>query len=175
MEAAQALGTVLARRGIGLVYGGARVGLMGELANTVIEQGGHVTGVMPQALVEREIAHQGITDLRIVGSMHERKALMAELADGFIALPGGFGTLEEFFEIVTWGQLGLHCKPFGLLNCRQFFDQLIGFLDFAVREQFIKPQHRAMILVESEPDALLDRCVAYEPTAVGKWINRQET
>ncbi len=175
MEAARTLGTALARRKIGLVYGGAHVGLMGELANTVIEQGGHVTGVMPQALVDREIAHRAITDLRVVHSMHERKALMAELADGFIALPGGFGTLEEFFEIVTWGQLGLHRKPFGLLNCRRFFDQLIGFLDFAVSQQFIKPQHRAMILVESEPDALLDQCMAYEPPTVAKWINRQET
>lgn len=175
MQTARALGTTLARRGIGLVYGGAQLGLMGELASTVMEQGGHVTGVIPQALVDREIAHRDITDLRIVGSMHERKALMAELADGFIALPGGFGTLEEFFEIVTWAQLGLHHKPFGLLNCRRFFDQLIGFLDFAVSEQFINEQHRAMILVESEPDALLDRCIAYQPPTVAKWINRQET
>jgi uncharacterized protein (TIGR00730 family) len=175
MHAARALGAALVRRNIGLIYGGAHVGLMGELANTVIAQGGHVTGVMPQALVDREIVHQGITDLRVVGSMHERKALMADLADGFIALPGGFGTLEEFFEIVTWGQLGLHHKPVGLLNARQFFDQLIGFLDFAVSQQFIKPQHRAMILVESEADTLLDRCLTYTPPTVAKWIDPQAT
>ncbi|HEX6289525.1 MAG TPA: TIGR00730 family Rossman fold protein [Herpetosiphonaceae bacterium] len=175
MGAARALGLALARRKIGLVYGGAHVGLMGEIANAVIEHGGHVTGVMPRALIEREIAHQGLAELRVVDSMHQRKALMAELSDGFIALPGGFGTLEEFFEIVTWAQLGLHRKPCGLLNQSGFFDQLRAFLDFAVGEQFIRPQHRAMILVEADPDRLLDCFDAYQAPAVAKWIDRQET
>jgi uncharacterized protein (TIGR00730 family) len=130
---------------------------------------------MPQAMIEREIAHRGLSELHIVQSMHERKALMAELADGFIALPGGFGTLEEFFEIVTWGQLGIHQKPFGLLNQRGFFDQLIGFMDFAVSQQFIRPQHREMILVDSDPDRLLERLAAYQRPQVTKWISSHET
>lgn len=174
LAAARELGAALVRRNLGLVYGGAHVGLMGEIANSVMQHGGEAVGVMPQSLIEREIAHQGLSELHIVQSMHERKALMAELADGFIALPGGFGTLEELFEIVTWGQLGLHRKPFGLLNVNQFFDQLIGFLDFAVSQQFIRPQHRQMILVDAGADQLLERFAAYDAPSVPKWISREE-
>jgi hypothetical protein len=175
MAATRELGAALVRRNIGLVYGGAHIGLMGEVANSVLHHGGEVIGVMPQPMIDREIAHQGLTDLRVVHSMHERKALMAELADAFIALPGGFGTFEEFFEIATWAQLGLHSKPVGLLNTCQFFDQLIGFLDYAVTQEFLKPQHRAMILVEHDADPLLDRFMTYEAPAVHQWINKQET
>ncbi|MBV9791072.1 MAG: TIGR00730 family Rossman fold protein [Chloroflexi bacterium] len=175
LTAARELGAALVRHDLGLVYGGAHVGLMGEIANSVMQHGGEVIGVMPQSLIDREIAHRGLSELHVVQSMHERKAKMAELADGFIALPGGFGTLEELFEIVTWGQLGLHRKPFGLLNVNQFFDQLIGFLDFAVGQQFIRPQHREMILVDAEADRLLARFAAYEPPSVTKWIDRAES
>lgn len=175
LAAARELGAALVRHNLSLVYGGAHVGLMGEIANSVMQRGGEVIGVMPQSLIDREIAHRGLSELHVVQSMHERKALMAELADGFIALPGGFGTLEELFEIVTWGQLGLHHKPFGLLNVNQFFDQLIGFLDFAVGQQFIRPQHRQMILVDAEPDRLLERFAAYEPPNMAKWISREES
>lgn len=175
LAAARELGAALARHNLSLVYGGAHVGLMGEIANSVMQRGGEVIGVMPQSLIDREIAHQGLSELHVVQSMHERKALMAELADGFIALPGGFGTLEELFEIVTWGQLGLHRKPFGLLNVNQFFAQLIEFLDFAVDQQFIRPQHRQMILVDADPDQLLERFAAYDPPKVAKWISREES
>jgi uncharacterized protein (TIGR00730 family) len=175
LAAARELGAALVRHKLELVYGGAHLGLMGAIANSVIASGGTAIGVMPQAMIEREIAHRGLSELHIVQSMHERKALMAELADGFIALPGGFGTLEEFFEIVTWGQLGIHQKPFGLLNQRGFFDQLIGFMDFAVSQQFIRPQHREMILVDSDPDRLLERLAAYQRPQVTKWISSHET
>lgn len=174
LAAARELGAALVRHNLGLIYGGAHVGLMGEIANSVMQHGGEAVGVMPQSLIDREIAHQGLSELHIVQSMHERKALMAELADGFIALPGGFGTLEELFEIVTWGQLGLHRKPFGLLNVNQFFDQLIGFLDFAVSQQFIRPQHRQMILVDAGADQLLERFAAYDAPNAPKWISREE-
>lgn len=137
--AATRLGTLLAERGIGLVYGGAAVGLMGAVADAAIAAGGSVTGVIPQALVEREVAHTGLPDLRVVGSMHERKALMAELSDAFIALPGGIGTLEEIFEVWTWTQLGSHAKPCAVLNIEGFYDKLLGFLDHVVDEAFLKP------------------------------------
>lgn len=175
LAAARELGAALVRHNLSLVYGGAHVGLMGEIANSVMQRGGEVIGVMPQSLIDREIAHRSLSELHVVQSMHERKALMAELADGFVALPGGFGTLEELFEIVTWGQLGLHRKPFGLLNVNQFFDQLIGFLDFAVGQQFIRPQHRQMILVDADPDRLLEHFAAYTPPNVSKWISREES
>lgn len=175
LAAARELGSALVRHRLSLVYGGAHVGLMGEIANSMMQRGGEVIGVMPQSLIDREIAHRGLSELHVVQSMHERKALMAELADGFIALPGGFGTLEELFEIITWGQLGLHRKPFGLLNVNRFFDQLIGFLDFAVDQQFIRQEHRQMILVDAEPDRLLERFAAYEPSNVAKWISREES
>jgi uncharacterized protein (TIGR00730 family) len=173
-SAARTLGTLLARRGIELVYGGGNVGLMGVIADTALSAGGRVTGVMPEALIAREIGHTGITDLRVVGSMHERKAMMAALADGFIAMPGGFGTFEEFFEVVTWTQLGLHAKPAGLLNVGGFYDPLIAFLDRATAAGFIKPPHRAMVLDDRNPERLLDRVLVAEPPTVVKWITPRE-
>jgi uncharacterized protein (TIGR00730 family) len=155
-QAARDLGAELARRGLGLVYGGGRIGLMGVLADAVLAAGGTVTGVIPRALVSKEVAHLELKDLRIVGSMHERKALMAELSDAFIALPGGFGTLEEIFEVLTWSQLRLHQKPCGLLNVEGFYDSLLAFLDHAVREDFLRARLRASTLIETDPARLLD-------------------
>ena len=162
------LGRVLAERGIGLVYGGGRVGLMGALADAALAAGGEVIGVIPQALLEREIGHRGLTQLRVVDSMHARKALMGELAGGFIALPGGIGTLEELFEVWSWAQLGLHRKPCGLLDVGGFFAPLVDFLDRQVKAGFIHPTYRAMLAVASAPEALLDAFAAYEPPAE-KW------
>jgi uncharacterized protein (TIGR00730 family) len=165
-EAAKQLGRDLVARNYGLVYGGGNVGLMTVIADTVLELNGHVTGVIPDALVSKEVAHQGLSDLRVVNSMHERKALMAELSDGFIALPGGIGTMEEFFEVLSWAQLGIHEKPCGLLNVAGYYDPLIHFLDHAVGQDFIKPKHRALLLVESEPAKLLDcfeKLIAEQP------------
>lgn len=170
IEAAVLLGKELARRKIDLIYGGANVGLMGQLADTVLAQGGRVTGVMPEKLVEKEVAHPGLSRLRVVSSMHERKALMAELADGFIALPGGFGTLDETFEIVTWAQLGFHKKPCGLLNISGFYDELLGFLKTAAKQRFLKEAHLRMLMVSSEPKILLDRFESYQAPVVDKWI-----
>jgi uncharacterized protein (TIGR00730 family) len=175
IEAARALGASLVRRGFGLVYGGSNVGLMGALADTVLAQGGEVIGIIPEPLVAREVAHTGLSDLRVVGSMHERKALMSELADAFIAMPGGFGTLEEFCEIVTWVQLGLHRKPCGLLNVAGYYDGLLSFLNHAVAEGFILPKYKAIILADSEPDDLLERISKYEAPPLRKWIDRDET
>jgi hypothetical protein len=162
VAAAQGLARALAGRGLGLVYGGGAVGLMGVLARATLAAGGKVTGVIPRDL----------TDLRVVGSMHERKALMAGLADAFIALPGGLGTLEEFFEVFTWAQLGMHRKPCGLLDVGGYYRRLVDFLDHAVDEQFVRPEHRAMLLVEEDVAALLDRLAAYQPPDVDKahWI-----
>ncbi|WP_445501068.1 LOG family protein [Microvirga sp. G4-2] len=174
METARLLGETLARNGIGLVYGGASVGLMGAVADAVLGKGGHVIGVMPQALVDKEIAHAGLSDLRVVGSMHERKALMAELSDGFIALPGGLGTFEELFEVWTWAQLGYHKKPCALLNVSGFYDRLAHFLDDVVERGFVKPVHRAMLIVKDEPAALIDAIRSYEPPKVEKWIKAGE-
>jgi uncharacterized protein (TIGR00730 family) len=173
--AAQALGHALSRRQVGLVYGGARVGLMGALADAVLATGGHVTGVIPAALVAKEVAHEGLSDLRVVASMHDRKAMLAELADGFIALPGGWGTLEEFFEVLTWAQLGLHQKPCGVLNVRGFFDALLSFIDHSIDERFVRRENRSMVIVSSSPGALLDLLDDYVPTVVEKWINRAAT
>jgi uncharacterized protein (TIGR00730 family) len=158
--AARELGLALVRHEIGLVYGGSRIGLMGVLADTVLAAGGHVIGVIPDALVAKEVAHSGLPDLRVVASMHERKALMASLADAFVALPGGLGTLEELFEVFTWAQLGLHQKPFGLLNVRGFFDGLLSFLDHTVEQRFVRRESRAMILAADSPDALLEQLVS---------------
>jgi uncharacterized protein (TIGR00730 family) len=174
LATARALGDALAASGIGLVYGGASVGLMGAVADAVLAKGGDVIGVMPQALVDKEIAHRGLTDLRVVGSMHERKALMVELADGFIALPGGLGTFEELFEVWTWAQLGYHRKPCALLNAGGFYDKLTDFLDDVVERGFVKPIHRAMLIVESDPAALIQAIRAYEPPKVDKWIKAGE-
>jgi hypothetical protein len=169
------MGKALALKGIGLVYGGGNVGLMGVVADSALEAGGEVIGVIPQALVDKEVAHTGLTDLRVVGSMHERKALMAELSDAFVALPGGFGTFEEFCEVLTWAQLGLHRKPCGLLNVEGYYDHLISLFNHGVAEQFIRPQHRSLVLEEKEPLQLLDLLAGYKPLLVDKWINRNET
>ena len=174
-SAARALGLTLAERGIGLVYGGARVGLMGVLADAALSAGGHVIGVMPQALIDKEVAHHGLSELRVVKSMHERKAMMADLADGFIAMPGGWGTLDEFFEILTWAQLGLHRKPCGLLNVHGYYDRLLGFVEHATAEGFLRPQHAAMVLVADTPPALLARMDGYEAPVVQKWIERAQS
>ena len=171
VTAARALGKLLCERGIGIVYGGSNVGLMAALADTMLDEQGDIIGVIPRMLVQREVANTALTDLRIVESMHERKAMMAELADGFVALPGGIGTLEEFFEIWTWGQLGMHQKPCGLLNVAGYFDPLLEFLDRAVAEKFVRDIHRKMVIVESDPAALLARFESYEPPRVVKWIN----
>lgn len=171
-RAAENFGRAMNRSGIGLVYGGAKVGLMGRLADTVIAAGGEAIGVMPRALAEKEIAHEGLTELRIVESMHERKAVMAELADGFVALPGGLGTLEEFFEAVTWAQLSIHDKPCGLLNVAGFFDGLHSFLDHAVDHRFVRAGHRSMILSSDDPENLLASLQAFTPPEIDKaeWI-----
>jgi uncharacterized protein (TIGR00730 family) len=167
-QAARHLGQMLAARHIGLVYGGSNVGLMGSVASAVLAAGGDVIGVIPRGLFDRQIAHTGLSDLRVVETMHERKALMAELADGFIALPGGYGTLEELFEVLTWGQLGLHQKPSGLLNVRGYFDQLVGFLNHLVDQQFLEVEHRSMLLIDDDPAALLDRFETYQPPTADK-------
>jgi uncharacterized protein (TIGR00730 family) len=168
--ATTALAAELIRRGIGVVYGGACVGLMGLVADEVLARGGEVIGVIPGAMVDREIAHRGLTDLRIVDSMHERKAMMAGLADAFIALPGGFGTFEEFCEAVTWTQLGLHQKRCGLLNVAGFYDPLLALFDRAVADGFLKPENRAIVAAEAEPSALLDRLSLAPERAEPKWI-----
>jgi uncharacterized protein (TIGR00730 family) len=175
-EATAEVARLLVGEGVGVVYGGGHVGLMGVLADTAMSAGGEVIGVMPQGLVDREIGHTGITDLRVVGSMHERKALMADLADAFIALPGGAGTLEELFEVYTWAQLGLHHKPCGLLDVEGYFSGLVDFLDHAVSERFLREEHRATLIVESDPRTLIERLRQFEPEAVApKWIDREET
>ena len=174
--AAEELGRTLAARGIGLVYGGARVGLMGTVADAVINARGQVIGVIPEALVAKEVAHTGLTELRVVRSMHERKAVMADLSDGFVAIPGGWGTLEEFFEVLTWGQLGLHQKPCGLLNVEEYFDGLLTFADRMIEEGFVRRENAAMISVSSDPATLLDLLAAYTPPrSVEKWIDRTES
>jgi len=172
VKAANDLGTAIAKRGIGLVYGGARVGLMGEIASSVIKAKGEVIGVIPKDLLEKEVAYTDLSDLRVVGSMHERKFLMAELSDGFIALPGGLGTLEEIFEIITWAQLNFHNKPCGLLNIHGYYNDLIKFLDHTVEEKFIEPEHRAMIVIDDDPESLLEKFLIYEPPKVdkAKWV-----
>jgi uncharacterized protein (TIGR00730 family) len=174
-EAARALARAIVGAGLKLVYGGGNIGLMGVLADAVLAAGGHVTGVTPRSLLEREVVHTGLSDLRVVNSMHERKALMAELSDAFIALPGGLGTFEETFEMLTWAQLGFHRKPCGALNVAGFYDKLSAFLDHAVDERFIKPEHRAMLLVEEDPALLIERLKTQQLPAVSKWIDRGQT
>lgn len=173
IEEAKALGKELAKRQIGLVYGGASVGVMGAVADAVLEAGGHVTGVMPSFLDEREITHRNLSELTIVESMHERKAKMAELADGFIALPGGPGTLEEFFEIFTWAQLGLHKKPCGLLNVNHYYNPLIALFNHMTDEKFLQKKYRSMALVDTKPEGLLDQFAAYQPPAVKTYIKNE--
>jgi uncharacterized protein (TIGR00730 family) len=175
LEAASALGRALIARDYGLVYGGASIGLMGRVADTVLSAGGQVIGVMPDFLAAQEIAHRGLTELKITSSMHERKDMMASLAEGFIALPGGFGTLEEFFEVITWAQLGLHTKPCGLLNVNGYYDSLLRFLDTAVENRLLRRENREMVLVAPTADALLDRMQAYAAPAITKWIDTSRT
>lgn len=174
-DGARALARSLVERDIGLVYGGASIGLMGLLADTVLKLGGSAVGVIPQALARKEVAHKSLTELHVTQSMHERKTLMAELSDGFIAMPGGIGTFEEIFEIWTWAQLGMHAKPCGLLNAAGYYDALTTFLDHAAAEQFLKPEHRSLLIVEQEPNALLDRFVSYQPPSVQKWLEAGES
>jgi hypoxanthine phosphoribosyltransferase len=175
-EAAEELGRLLVAQGIGLVYGGGAVGLMGRLADAVLAEGGEAIGVLPEALVAKEIGHPGLPDLRVVGSMHERKALMADLADGFVALPGGLGTVEELFEVYTWAQLGLDRKPCALLDVEGYYEGIANFLAHAVEERFLRDDHRSMLIVERTPSALLERLKRYEPEAVvPKWIDREQT
>jgi len=171
-SAAGEVGRLLAGSGRTLVYGGGRVGLMGAVADAALAAGGRVIGVIPQALVEKEVAHYGLSELRVVGSMHERKALMADLSDGFLALPGGIGTMEEFFEVWTWGQLGLHAKPYGLLNVAGFFDPLLAFLDRLVEQRFVRPEHRAMLLVGGDANGLLAEMEVLRTAYAPKWIDR---
>ena len=173
--AASQIGRKLAERGYGLVYGGGSVGLMTVVADGVLACGGHVTGVIPASLVGKEVAHRGLPDLRIVQSMHERKAVMAELSDGFIALPGGIGTMEEFFEVLSWAQLGIHDKPCGLLDVCGYYGHMVAFLDHAVEEGFLKPQHRALLIAEAEPVRLLDRLEPLIETRVSKRFDRDRT
>lgn len=173
-EGARELARELVRRDIGLVYGGASVGIMGIVADTVMAEGGRVIGVIPEPLMRKELGHLGLTELHVVASMHERKTMMAERADAFVALPGGAGTLEEIFETWTWAQLGMHQKPCGLLNIAGYYDQLAGFLDHAVQQAFMRAEHRAMLFVEDRPAALLDRYASYKPPTVSKWIERGE-
>ena len=175
-QATEELAALLVAENIGVVYGGGRVGLMGKLADAVLAHGGEITGVIPSALMEKEIGHREVQDMRVVDSMHERKALMAELADAFVALPGGIGTLEELFEVFTWSQLGLHDKPCGLLNVEGYYHGLAVFLDHAVGERFLRQEHRSTLMEESQSTALLERLKAYEPDGVEpKWIDRDET
>jgi uncharacterized protein (TIGR00730 family) len=173
-EKAAELGRTIAARGLTLVYGGSKLGLMGIMADAALAAGGAVVGVIPAALIEREIAHGALTELRQVKSMHERKAMMADLSDAFVAMPGGAGTLEEFFEIWTWAQLGHHRKPVGLLNSGGFFDRLLAFLDHVEGERFMRGEHRRMLLVDSDPGRLLASCDGYEPPVVEKWIRAGE-
>jgi uncharacterized protein (TIGR00730 family) len=174
-DAARDLGHLLAERSITTIYGGANVGLMRILADASLERGGNVIGVMPRALVAKEKAHQGLTEFHVVGSMHERKALMAELADGFVALPGGAGTLDELFEVWTWGQLGLHAKPCGLLNTAAYYAPLAAFLDHTVAEGFVKACHRDMLILAATAEELLAQFAAYVPPIAQKWIGPNET
>ncbi|MGG0384206.1 TIGR00730 family Rossman fold protein [Priestia endophytica] len=175
IKEAKKLGEELARRNISLVYGGASVGVMGAIADSVLESGGHVIGVMPAFLEEREIAHKNVSELIMVESMHERKAKMAELADGFIALPGGPGTLEEFFEIFTWAQLGLHQKPCGLLNINEYYTPLVSLFNHMTEEQFLQEKYRAMALVDTEPQGLLDQFNTYQPPSVKTYITEAQS
>lgn len=173
-QATERLGTLIAKRGIGLVYGGGAVGLMGLLADAATAAGGEVIGVIPEALRAREHDHAGLTQLHVVRTMHERKAMMADLSDGFIALPGGIGTFEELFEVWTWSQLGYHAKPCGLLDVAGFYDGLSGFIDHVVAEGFLKPEHRRMLIVEREAETMLDRLASYMAPPAHQWIGQDD-
>ncbi|HYJ12525.1 MAG TPA: TIGR00730 family Rossman fold protein [Thermomicrobiales bacterium] len=168
---AKRMGNAIARRGMRLVYGGGKVGLMGVLADAALQAGGEVLGIIPEALMLKEVGHGSLTELVVTGTMHERKAAMADAADAFVALPGGFGTFDELCEILTWGQLGIHQKPVGLLDTAGFFSQLTTFFDFVERQGFVRPEHRELLLESTEPDLLLDQLAAWEPRNVAKWAN----
>jgi uncharacterized protein (TIGR00730 family) len=173
--AARMLGHELAARGLGLVYGGASIGVMGAVADAVLEKGGEAIGIIPFALATREVAHSGLNELFVVDSMHERKAKMAELSDGFVALPGGWGTIEEIFEMLTWAQLGFHQKPCGLLNISGYYDHLYTFLEHAIDQRFVREEYRPMIMMEQTAGDLLDRYLQYQAPSVKKWIGPEET
>lgn len=175
VQSARRLGELLAERNLGLVFGGGHIGLMGVLADAVLRAGGEAIGVIPQALVDKELAHSGLSQIHVVASMHERKAVMADLSDAFIALPGGFGTADELFEILTWSQLGLHSKPIGLLNIAGFFDPLLAWLDRTVQEGFLKAKHRRLLLVADDPERLLDLLAGHRRArTTEKWIDDVE-
>ncbi len=174
-SAARELADAMVERRIRLVYGGAGIGIMGEIANRMLERGGQVVGVIPKALAHKEVAHPNRTELHVTQSMHERKMRMAELADGFIALPGGIGTLEELFEIWTWAQLGFHRKPCGLVNTAGYYDHLVRFLDHVEAEQFVKPRQRSLMMVETAPSPLLDRFATYQAPQLRVWVGEDET
>ncbi len=173
--AAAAVGKLLGEKGLGLVYGGANVGLMGVLADAALAAGAEVIGVIPESLVAKEVAHRGLPDLRVVASMHERKALMADLADAFIALPGGFGTLEEFCEVLTWSQLGIHRKACGLLNTCGYYSGLLALLDHAVAERFLRPVNRNLVFDDTDPERLIDRVLSSDVPFVPKWVDRLQS
>ena len=168
------MGEEIAKRGLGLVYGGGKVGLMGTVADAALAAGGEVVGVMPDALVSKEIGHQGLTELHVVGSMHERKKMMADLSDGFVALPGGYGTLEEFLEVLSWAQLSIHEKPCALLDVAGYWEPLTALFDRTVAEGFVRPDHRALVLTDRDPDRLLDTMGRYAPPAEKKWLDPEE-
>jgi len=170
-SAAKSLGEAIVRRGLRLVYGGGRIGLMGVLGEAALAANGHVIGVTPQRLLDRELVHGGLSELHVVNSMNERKTLMAELSDAFIALPGGMGTLDEMFEMLTWNQLGFHRKPCGLLDAGNYYEHLMAFLDHSVAERFVTPEHRHMLMIEQDPDRLLSRLASEPPPEVGKWLD----
>ena len=174
-QQAQAMGRELARRGLTLVYGGGRVGLMGTIADAVLAAGGRVIGVIPRFLADKELAHRDCTELHVVDTMHQRKLLMADLADGFVAMPGGFGTLEELFEVLTWGQLGLHGKPVALLNTLGFYDTLLALLDHMRAEGFLRPENRAQLLQHADAAALLNAMAEYQPAKVEKWLTPEKS
>lgn len=174
-RAAEQLGSLMAENGLGLVYGGASVGIMGKVADAALANGAEVIGVIPSALATREVAHSGLSELHVVDSMHQRKAKMADLSDGFVALPGGWGTIEEIFEVLTWGQLGFHSKPCGLLNIAGYYDHLNAFLEHAINEAFVKTDYRPMIMVEKDPARLLQNFRDYRAPKVRKWISADQT
>ena len=173
-DAAESLGRLLARRDIRLVYGGGRVGLMGVLANAALADGGVVHGVITQALKDKEVAHLGLTMLQVVTTMHERKAAMVDESDAFVMLPGGFGTLDEFFEVLTWSQLGIHVKPCGILNVSGFFNPLLELFELATRQRFLRAEHRDMVVIEADPESMIDRLGSWAPMIVDKWLDRDQ-
>lgn len=174
-DAATTLGQEIARRGLRLVYGGGKVGLMGALADAVLEAGGEVVGVIPQSLVDKEVAHLGVSELVVVGTMHDRKARMADMADAFIAMPGGYGTFEEFCEVLTWTQLAVHDKPCGLLNVDGFYNPLLELFDRAMTDRFLRPEHRALVLTAETATGVLDGLAGWKPVKIEKWIDRRAT